>query len=71
MEMQNVSLNTYNDFFVEDGIQAFASDYDKALIIMPTAGKTGFSRVLSSSIAEGVINYSSTPVLTINTKTPD
>lgn len=67
--LEGATINTFNDFFIEDGILNFASKFDNVLICLTTEGRTGFARLLTHSIAEDVVNYARRPVLTINTKT--
>ncbi len=62
--MQNYTINVYNDTVEEDGILHFAQDIKADLIMMATHGRTGFSHLLSGSIAEDLVNHTSIPVLT-------
>lgn len=67
--LTNYSLNVFNDRTEEEGILNFASLINANLIAMATHGRTGFAHVLVGSIAEGVVNHSSRPVLTYVTPT--
>lgn len=66
--LQNYSVNVYNDTVEEDGILHFANDIRADLIMMATHGRTGLSHLLSGSIAEDLVNHTSIPVLTFQLK---
>ena len=66
--LQNYSINIYNDTVEEDGILHFAQDIRADLIMMATHGRTGFSHLLSGSIAEDLVNHTTIPVLTFQLK---
>lgn len=64
-ELKNFTMNVYNEMYVETGINSYLK-YNKAdLIAMCTHEKTGFLSLFSKSIAEGVTNHSTLPVMTI------
>ena len=54
----------------ETEIVAFAAREDVDLIVMGTHGRTGLSRALMGSIAEGVVRYAQCPVLTVKQPMP-
>ena len=58
----------YNQEEEEDGIICFAESFGMDMIVMATAGRTAFSRLLEGSIAEDVVNFSKIPVLTYKTE---
>ncbi|WP_276497054.1 universal stress protein [Pontibacter litorisediminis] len=66
--LQNYTINVYNDVMEEDGILHFANDIRADLIMMATHGRTGLAHLLSGSIAEDLVNHTSTPVLTVHLK---
>lgn len=66
--IQNYTLNIHNDSVEEDGILSFAHDVNADLILMATHGRTGFSHLLSGSIAEDMVNHSTIPILTCHLK---
>ena len=66
--IQNYSLHIHNDSVEEDGILGFAEEMNADLIIMATHGRTGFSHLLSGSIAEDMVNHSTRPILTCHLK---
>ena len=66
--LTNYTTHVYSDTSEEEGIIYFAEDYDADVIVMGTHGRTGFSHLLSGSLAEDVVNHSSKPVLTIKMK---
>jgi nucleotide-binding universal stress UspA family protein len=66
--LQNYTMNIHNDSVEEDGILSFANEVNADLIIMATHGRTGFSHLLSGSIAEDMVNHSAKPILTCHFK---
>jgi len=46
-------------------ITEFAEDKSVDLIVVGTRGKTGFSRLLLGSVAQGVVVYAHCPVLVV------
>ncbi|WP_338358473.1 universal stress protein [Yeosuana marina] len=65
-EIKNYSMAVYNEPSVETGINTFIKQNPIDLIAMATHGKTGFLSLFSKSIAEGVTNHSTLPVMTIH-----
>jgi nucleotide-binding universal stress UspA family protein len=65
-ELKNYSMAVYNEPSVETGINTFIEQQPTDLIAMVTYGKTGFLSLFSKSIAEGVTNHSTLPVMTIH-----
>ena len=65
-ELKNYSMAVYNEPSVETGINTFLKQHPSDLIAMVTHGKTGFLSLFSKSIAEGVTNHSTLPVMTIH-----
>lgn len=65
-ELKNYSMAVYNEPSVETGINTFVKQQPTDLIAMVTHGKTGFLSLFSKSIAEGVTNHSTLPVMTIH-----
>ncbi|MCM4154402.1 universal stress protein [Gramella sp. AN32] len=63
--LDNYSMNVYNEPAVETGINNFLKYGNADLIAMCTHGHTGFLSLFSKSIAEGVTNHSELPVMTI------
>ncbi|SNZ01392.1 universal stress protein [Flagellimonas pacifica] len=64
-ELKNFTMNVYNEMTVETGINSYLKNNSGDLIAMCTHGSTGFLSLFSKSIAEGVANHSSLPVMTI------
>lgn len=64
-ELENYSMAVYNEPSVETGINTFVEQQPIDLIALVTHGKTGFLSLFSKSIAEGVTNHSTLPVMTI------
>ncbi|WP_025663242.1 universal stress protein [Aquimarina megaterium] len=65
-ELKNYSMAVYNEPSVEKGINTFLKQHPTDLIAMVTHGKTGFLSLFSKSIAEGVTNHSTLPVMTMH-----
>ncbi|SFZ94821.1 Nucleotide-binding universal stress protein, UspA family [Flaviramulus basaltis] len=65
-ELKNYSMAVYNEPSVETGINTFVKEHPTDLIAMVTHGKSGFLSLFSKSIAEGVTNHSTLPVMTIH-----
>lgn len=57
------TLNVFNALNEIRGVEKFAESINADLIAMTTEGKTGFLRMLSPSVAEGLVNRASIPVL--------
>ena len=55
-ELENYTVNIYNDVVEEDGIIYFARDIDADMIALSTHGRSGLMHLLSGSIAEDVVN---------------
>jgi nucleotide-binding universal stress UspA family protein len=64
LNLQDYTMNVFNDRSEEEGILRFAASVNADLIAMATHGRTGFAHVLVGSIAEDVVNHSNRPVLT-------
>lgn len=62
------TMNIFNATNEESGILKFAKKTQANLIAMTTHGRSGFMKVISSSITESLVNHSDIPVLSINTK---
>jgi len=67
-KFSNYELHVYNHEEEEDGIICFSEGFGMDMIVMATAGRTAFSRLLEGSIAEDVVNFSKIPVLTYKTE---
>lgn len=62
--LENYTLNIYNDAEEEDGIICFAEEKKVDMIAMATHGRTGIMHLLAGSIAEDIVNHSKRPVWT-------
>jgi len=62
----DLPIAVYNDSKKEAGITHYAHDVNAHLIVLGTEGRSGLSRFFNPSIAEGLVNHSFLPVLTIN-----
>ena len=65
LDLKNYSISVYNEPSVETGINTFVEQQPTDLIAMVTHGKTGFLSLFSKSIAEGVTNHATLPIMTI------
>ncbi|MGB3852402.1 MAG: universal stress protein [Tunicatimonas sp.] len=63
-QLNNYTLNVYNDSDEEDGIIYFAEQINADMIALGTHGRSGLRRLLSGSIAEDLVNHSKRPVWT-------
>ena len=64
----NISLKT--DFIdsqmsVEGTIVEYAESHDADLIVIGTTGRSGFKKLLLGSVASGVVNYATCPVMVV------
>ncbi|WP_339652665.1 universal stress protein [uncultured Maribacter sp.] len=64
-DLKNYSMYVNNEPSVETGINTFLRQEPADLIAMSTHGSTGFLSLFSKSIAEGIANHSSLPVMTV------
>lgn len=64
IEIENYSLNIYNDTSVEKGILNFTHFIDAQLIGMGTHGRKGISHFFNGSISEDMVNHANMPVIT-------
>ena len=62
--LENYSLNIYNDHSVEKGILNFAKEMDAQLVGMSTHGRKGLSHFFNGSISEDLVNHAQRPVIT-------
>lgn len=63
--LERYTTTVYNELSVEEGILNFATTIDADLIAMATHGRSGFFRVVSGSVTEGIVNKRSFPVLSV------
>jgi len=68
IELDNYTLNIFNDLTEEEGILHFAKSIDADLIGMATHGRMNLMQLFTGSISQDVVNYSKTPVLTYVTE---
>ncbi|WP_215224460.1 universal stress protein [Echinicola shivajiensis] len=60
------TLNVFDAFNEERGIQKFAESMSTDVIALATHGKSGFMKMISPSITEHLVNHSGIPVLSVN-----
>lgn len=60
------SINIFNALNEERGILKFAKKIGADMISLTTHGKTGFMKMLSSSITESLVNHSDLPILSVD-----
>lgn len=63
------SINVYNALNEERGILKFSETINADVIALTTHGKTGFMKMFSPNITEGLVNHSDIPVLSVNINT--
>lgn len=63
-ELENYTLNIYNDVSVEKGILNFAKSLDAGLVGISTHGRKGLAHFFNGSISEDIVNHANRPVVT-------
>lgn len=64
MDVENYTLNVYNDISVEKGILGFARETNAQLVGMSTHGRKGIAHFFNGSISEDLVNHAQMPVIT-------
>ncbi len=67
-QLENYTMDIYNDTLEDHGIIYFAEDAGAAMIALGTNKRKGIVNLLSGSIAEDVVNHSARPVWTFELK---
>jgi nucleotide-binding universal stress UspA family protein len=67
-KLEDYTLNTRNDFHVEDGIINFAHEIKADMIAMGTHGRRGLAHLFMGSVAEEVVNKVDCPIWTCSIK---
>jgi hypothetical protein len=65
-ELENYTVNIYNDATEEDGVIYFAEDIGASMIALGTHGRSDLIHLLSGSIAEDLVNHAKIPVWTLS-----
>ena len=68
--LENYTLNVFNDDTVEEGVLNFADTIEADLVCMPTHARTGISYLINGSITEDLVNHSATPMMSIHILEP-
>jgi nucleotide-binding universal stress UspA family protein len=63
-DLDNYTLNIYNDISVEAGVLNFAKVIDADIILLNTHGRRGLAHLFAGSIGEDLANHAKLPVLT-------
>ena len=63
-QLENYTLNIYNDVTVEKGVLNFAESKSAGLIGISTHGHKGIAHFFNGSISEDLVNHSTRPVIT-------
>jgi K+-sensing histidine kinase KdpD len=63
-DLNQYSLNIYNDVTVEKGILNFAKSINAGLIGISTHGRKGIAHFFNGSISEDLVNHANRPVVT-------
>jgi nucleotide-binding universal stress UspA family protein len=63
-DLDELSLNVYNDVTVEKGVLNFAKSINAGLIGISTHGRKGLAHFFNGSISEDLVNHANRPVVT-------
>ena len=63
--LKNFTINTFNDYTVEDGILHFASADEIDMIVLETHGRTDFKQLFNPSVTQRIVNWIWKPVLSL------
>ena len=63
-DLNNYTLNIYNDVSVEAGVLNFAKAIDADIILLNTHGRQGLAHLFTGSIGEDLANHAKLPVVT-------
>lgn len=63
-DLENYTLNIYNDISVESGVLNFAKVIDADAILLNTHGRRGLAHLFNGSISEDLANHAKLPVVT-------
>lgn len=63
-DLNNYTLNIYNDISVEAGVLNFAKVIDADVILLNTHGRRGLAHLFTGSIGEDLANHAKLPVVT-------
>lgn len=64
-ELEDFTLNIFNDISIESGIRNFANEMEADLVALETHGRTGLDQFFLGSIAEDVMKHADCPVLSV------
>ena len=62
--INNYSLNIYNDITIEEGILNFGKEINADIIAINTHGRSGLSQLFSESISKELANHALRPIIT-------
>lgn len=68
--LNEATINVYNEYTVEDGVLQFARDTGADMIAMETHGRTGLAHLFLGSITEDVANHTRLPLLSVKIEEP-
>ena len=63
-DLENYTLNIYNDISVESGVLNFSKTIDADLVLLNTHGRKGLAHLFSGSIGEDLANHAKLPIIT-------
>jgi len=63
-DLNNYTLNIYNDISVEAGVLNFSKVIDADVILLNTHGRRGLAHLFTGSISEDLANHAQLPVIT-------
>lgn len=63
-QVDDYTLNIYNDSTLESGILHFAEATKADIVGIGTHGRKGLAHFLNGSLSEGLVNHAQRPVIT-------
>ena len=71
MNLEDYTVNTYNDITLEEGINHFCQAMNPDIVIMPTHARKGISHLFYGSKTENSVNHINAPILTFKIDHPE
>lgn len=64
--VKNHTINVFNDFSEEEGMQHFAANVNAQVIALGTHGRSGFGQMVKGNIVADLVNHSDKLILSVN-----
>lgn len=64
-ELENYTINLYNERDIEAGVMHFSEAIMADIIAVSTHGRSGISTILNASVANSLVNHAKRPVLSV------